>query len=411
MVFSPGSVGFVPIGSGSGSLGSLRDFNRLRVVDVLRVRGAASRAEIARRTGLSRATVSTLVADLQDRGLVVERQGGVAGVRDSQVGRPPTLLALEPSAGAAIGIDFDHDKARVAIADLSRTVLAEVSAPCDVDRDATGSMDVAAGLVARVIDESGVERDRVLGVGVALSGPVDPATGTLHSSAILPGWAGLDAEAELAKRLGLAVHIDNDANLGALAEVTYGAAVDVRYAAYVSISSGIGCGLILDGRPYRGYSGTAGEIGHVLVDDTGPICRCGNRGCLETLASGPALLDLLGRPLDLEGLIAKAHEGDPGCRRVIGDAGRAVGRVLATVVNLFSPQMIVIGGPVGQAGDLLLDPVREAIRRFALPTASEHVEVVPGALGERANLLGALALVVMQSEHVVAARMGQAAGS
>jgi predicted NBD/HSP70 family sugar kinase len=324
------------------------------------------------------------------------------------------LLALEPSAGAAVGIDFDHDKARVAIADLSRTVLAETAAPCDVDRDATGSMEVAGALVEDVLGESGVDRDRVLGVGVALSGPVDPSTGTMHSSAILPGWAGLDAEAELSRRLGLPVHIDNDANLGALAEVTYGAAVGTRYAAYVSISSGIGCGLIVDGRPYRGHGGTAGEIGHVMVDDQGPICRCGNRGCLETLASGPALLALLrpgreGGELTLEGMIELARAGDPGCRRVIGDAGRAVGRVLASLVNLFSPELVVVGGPVGQAGDLLLDPVREAIGRFALPTASEHLEVVQGALGERANLLGALALVVMQSEHAVAARIAQPA--
>jgi predicted NBD/HSP70 family sugar kinase/biotin operon repressor len=401
------------VASDAKTLGSLRDLNRLRVVDVLRLQGAASRADIARRTGLSRATVSTLVGDLQARGLVVERP--VAAERLGRIGRPPSLLALEPSAGAAVGIDFDHDLARVAVADLSRTVLAERSAPCDVDRDAQGSMDVAAELVAAVLAESGVERDRVLGVGVALSGPVEPGTGVLRSSTILPGWAGLDAERELEDRLGVTVHIDNDANLGALAEVTYGAAADARHAAYVSMSAGIGCGLIVDRRPYRGAGGTAGEIGHVLVDDQGPLCRCGNRGCLETLASAPSLLALLHRTREdvdtIDEVIALARAGDPACRRVIADAGRAVGRVLATLVNLFSPEVIVVGGPVGQAGDLLLDPVREEVERFALPTATERPRVVEGALGERANLLGALALVVMQSEHAVAARVGEAAGT
>jgi predicted NBD/HSP70 family sugar kinase len=399
--------------TGSGSLSSLREFNRLRIVDFLRTNGTASRAELARRTGLSRSTVSTLVADLQRRGLVVERAGQFAG--EGQPGRPAALLELDPKAAAAVGVDFDHDKVRVAVSDLSRRVLAEATAPHDVDHDAQGALDLAARLIAETLEETGLERDRLLGVGVALAGPIDHDKGALHPSDVLPGWAHVDAARELEERVDLPAYVDNDANLGALAEVTLGAGRNARFAAYLSISSGIGAGIVVDGRPYHGHRGTAGEIGHVVVDPQGPICRCGNRGCLETLASGPALLKLVqdsrDRELTVREMIELARDGDVGCRRAIADAGQVIGRVVAGLVNLFSPEMVVIGGDLGEAGDLLLDPLREAVRRNALPAAAEDLKVVAGELGERANLLGALALVLMQSEHEVAARVAGSAAA
>ena len=279
----------------TGSLESLRELNRLRVVETLRERGTASRAEIARVTGLSRSTVSSLVADLQGNGLVVEYSDPDAPA-SMATGRPPTLLSLDRSAGAVVGIDFGHDRIHAAVSDLSRTVLAEAIRPEDVDHDAEGSLDTAAELVNELLAETGLGHGDVIGVGMALSGPIDHDRGAVRPTAILPGWEGLAVAAEMSRRLGdLPVHLDNDANLGALAEVTLGAARDARNALYVMISSGIGAGLIIDGRPYRGGGGMAGEIGHVLVDETGPICRCGNRGCLETYISGPALTDLLRR--------------------------------------------------------------------------------------------------------------------
>ena len=399
--------------SGTGSLRSLREFNRLRLVDILRTKGTASRAELARRTGLSRSTVSTLVADLQRRGLVVEQPGQFAGA--GQPGRPAVLLALDPSAGAAVGVDFDHDRVRVAVSDLSRIVLAEATAPCDVDRDAEEALDTAAGLVARLLDEAGVERDRVLGTGVALAGPVDHKRGALHESAVLPGWKGVDAAAELEERLGTSVYVDNDANLGALAEVTLGAGRNARFAAYVQIGSGVGAGMLVDGRPYRGARGTAGEIGHVVVDEQGLLCRCGNRGCLETLASTQALVELVrasrGEEITVREMVDAALDGDAGCRRAITDAGQAVGRAVASLINLFGPEMVVIGGTLGEAGDLLLEPLREAVMRDAMPAAATGLKIVAGELGERANLLGALSLVLMQSEHEVAARVAGSAAA
>ena len=401
------------MGVGSGSLESLRELNRLRVVDALRRHGTLSRAEIARVTGLSRSTISTLVADLQERGFVIEREEPAHDVpRVAQQGRPPVLLRLDPSAGIAVGVDFDHTHVRTAISDLSRTVVAENSVEADVDNDAMRALDIAADLVHAGIEQAGVDGDRVLGVGVALAGPVDQPEGKLHASSILPGWQVIDAGAELEARLGVPVHIDNDANLGALAEVTLGAGRSARSALYVQMSSGIGAGLIIDGRPYRGASGVAGEIGHVTVDESGPICRCGNRGCLETLASGPAIARLLsesrGEPLSPEQIVVLAKAGDLGCRRAIADGARVVGRVVGNICNLLNPEMVVVGGDLSAAGELLLGPLREALMRAALPAITRDLDVVAGELGDRANVLGALALAIAQSEQAVAARIAAA---
>src|SRR5829696_3096429 len=264
--------------------GSLRERNRVRVVDALRRTGPAPRAAIAAASGLSRATVSSLVAELTDAGILLERRDP-----SHRTGRPPTVLALDPGAGAALGVDFGHRHLRVALADLNADVRAERRV--DLDHDVTGeALATAAELVEDLIAEADVPRDALLGCGMGLPGPIDRQTGTVGSSVILPGWAGRQGAAELSERIGLPVAVDNDANLGALAEMTYGAARGAEDLIYLKIASGVGAGLVLGGRLHHGARGLAGELGHVHVDPAGPVCRCGKRGCLETVAAGQALL-------------------------------------------------------------------------------------------------------------------------
>ncbi len=382
----------------AGSLEALRELNRLRVIDALRQQGTASRSEIARHTGLSRTTVTTLVSDLQARGLVVEQPFGEAHGSEAQGrGRPPTLLRLDPSVGAVVGIHFDHRHLRVAVADLSSTVLAERWQGLDVDHAATTALDAAADLVEVVLEEAGIERSRVVGAGVALSGPVD-RDGTVGSTAILPGWKGLNAIDELTRRLELQVVVDNDANLGALAEVSFGAGRGMSDVIYVMVSSGLGAGIVLDGRLHRGVTGLAGELGHVRVRPEGAVCRCGNRGCLETVASTDAMLSLL-RPADVGGanirtLIEMIAAGDIGAQRVVNDAGREIGRVVAGLCNVLSPSGVIVGGDLGIVAESLLNGIREALDRYALPPVRAALELRAGVLGERAEMLGALALVI-----------------
>jgi predicted NBD/HSP70 family sugar kinase len=395
-----------------GSLRSLRERNRLQVLEVVRGSGSVSRADIARRTGLARSTVSTLVNELLGAGLLVERGAPEDG--NTTQGRPPVLLSFDPGAGAVIGMHFDHPVLRVAVADLGYTILAEATVPVDVDHDAQDSLDAAVALIDEVLVKSGVERERLLGAGAALAGPIDSATGTVGSSAILPGWVGLSLAQELEARLGLPVHVDNDANVGALAESVLGVGRGVSEMAYIMLGSGIGAGLIIGGQVYRGSGGTAGEIGHVLVDEHGPLCRCGNRGCLETYAGADALLDLLrrqhGDALTVDGLVQLARDGDAACQRVIADAARFVGVAAATLCNQLNPELIVIGGELAQTGPLLLDPLRESIVRYAIPAAAEDVRVVTGELGERAELLGALVLVLGRSDRALTRRLAAASG-
>ena len=399
---------------GSGSLTSLRELNRGRVIESLRELGVASRAEIARSTGLSPATVSTLVGQLVETGLVVDAPQRLS--RRSQGGRPPALITLDPAAGVAIGIDFGKRHLAVAVSDLSHEILAERWRTMHEDYDARAGMDGAVKLVDEALARSGTEPDRVLGVGLGLPGPIHRSTGTVGSSAILPGWTDVRIAEVMSERLALPVHVDNDANLGALAELHWGAGHGASTLVYLKMATGIGAGLVIGGRVFHGAGGTAGEIGHATVDEAGPICRCGNRGCLEMFAAAPALAELL-RPtrgeVTGERVVELALEGDPGCRRAIADAGSYTGHAVANLCNLFNPERIVVGGSLGAAGEVLLGPLREAVRRRVIPSAVEDVEIVPGVLGDRAELLGAVALVLKEKEQGVVASqpLGEALAS
>jgi predicted NBD/HSP70 family sugar kinase len=387
----------------TGSLEGLRERNRMRVIEALRQQGSASRSELARLTGLSRTTITSLVGDLQRRGLVIEQGSVQPGLEPAGRGRPPTLLRLDPSAGTAVGIYFGHDHIRVAAADLSSTVLAERKLELDVDHSASGSIDAAVALVDVVLGEAGLGRSDVIGVGMGISGPVD-LSGTVGRTVILPDWTGRHAGEELSRRLDLPVAVDNDANLGALAEVSLGAARGLSDVVYVMLSSGIGSGLVTGGRLHRGANGFAGELGHVFVVEKGAVCRCGSRGCLETVASTEALLDLLrpahGPELAVAGMLELVAAGDRAANRVVYDGGRAVGRVLAAFISCLDPEVIVVGGELSPAGEPLLNGIRDAIDRYALPGAAARVEVRAGVLGDRAELLGSLALVIGDAERL-----------
>ncbi|MER0240542.1 ROK family transcriptional regulator [Streptomyces sp. HSW2009] len=376
-----------------GSQSSLHRAHLERVVRAVRMAGSLTQAEIARTTGLSAATVSNIVRELKDGG-TVEVTPTSAG------GRRARSVALSGDAGIVVGVDFGHAHLRVAVGNLAHQVLAEETEPLDVDASAAQGMDRAEQLVGRLIEVSGIDPAKVVGVGLGVPGPIDVATGTLGSTAILPGWAGANPRDDLAARLGVPVYVDNDANLGALGELVWGSGRGVADLAYIKVASGVGAGLVISGQIYRGPGGTAGEIGHITLDESGPVCRCGNRGCLETFTAARYVLPLLhsshGPDLTMERMVALAQDGDPGCRRVIADVGRHVGSGVANLCNLLNPSRVVLGGDLADAGDLVLDPIRDSVARYAIPSAARQLSVLPGALGSRAEVLGALALVLSE---------------
>ena len=389
-----------------------RERSTLRVLDFLFREGPANRVDVVRGTDLSRATVSKLVGELQAQGLVSEQReppvaaGGPGG--PGRAGRPPTLLALNPERGAFGGVDFGHSSVRVAIADLAGSLIAESRTELDVDNEAERAIALAVKELRALAARTRPSHGRLLGVGAAISAPVRRDSGSLAAAGILPGWDAISLRGELQRRLGVPVHVANDANLGALAEVRTGAARGAANVVYLMLSSGIGGGLVLDGALFTGHSGMTGELGHIPVDPDGTACRCGNRGCLETVAGAQRLRhDLrpaLGPSATLDQAASLARDGDVACRDRFTAAGQAAGRVVGSICNVVNPELVIVGGELIVAGDLLVDAVREGLGQTAIPAVRADVRVVAATLGDRAELLGAIGLAIAEADIAAVAR-------
>ncbi len=363
--------------------------NRLRVLDAVREQGALTQVEIAGVTGLSAATVSNLVKELDAAGAVVLSPS----IRN---GRRAVQVSLAASHGLVAAVVFGDRDVRVAIGTGGSVVLSQRRMPLPADHAADEGMTRGARLVHELVHTSGHLSSEVRAVGVGLPAPIDTVSGQVGSEGVLPGWRGVPVAAAMADALGAKVLLDNTANLAALGEFKFGALHGVTNGVYIKASYGVGAGLILGGELFRGSAGTAGEIGHVTIDENGPVCRCGNRGCLDTFVGAQAVLRALRDshgPLTLRDVIHRAVEGDLGCRRVLEDSGRHIGVAVAGVVNLLNPEVVALGGQVARVGEVVLQPMRDAIERCAIPSAAASVRVVVGELPfEQADVLGALAL-------------------
>ncbi|MCB0872002.1 MAG: ROK family transcriptional regulator [Thermoleophilia bacterium] len=385
-----------------GSLGKLRSDNRARIVTALRSEGSLSRPELARLTGLSRSTVSTVVAELIDDGLV--REGTASAGR----GRPAAQLILDPRAGFALAIDLAPGRIAVALAGVDHEIISRraLAAPTDTST-LPELLDVLAELVAAVLDEADAPRDRILGCVMSVPARVDPASDSLGPESALRVIAGAPVARLVRDRLDMDVRLENDANLSALAEVVSGAARGHRDVVFVELSEGIGGGVVLDGRLQRGSRGSSGEVGHISVDAEDAVCRCGNEGCLEAVASVGAVLARVAEhadaPTTIEDLITRALAGDPICARTLRDAGSRVGQTLGAVCNVVAPTMIVIGGRLAPGWPLMETAFRAALDRAAIHELANDVDVAPSALGADGRLIGGITLVLREPPNGVPA--------
>src|SRR5829696_6427740 len=343
---------------------------RQALVGLIRETAPVTRSDLVRLSGLSRSAVAAAVQRLVDDGLVVESLAGSAGP-----GRPASLLRPRVPDGSLVGIDFGHTHVAVAVADADGRVLAERREELDVDAHAAEALDTAARLFDSQLRAAEVDRSAVRSVVAAIPGPLN-RSGRVQSATILSSWVDVAAADVLAERIGCEVHLGNDAELGALGELSFGA------------------GLVLGGRLYQGATGIAGEIGHTQLDGAGDQCRCGQRGCLETMISSPVVR----RRLAVSGFdVAESADGlaavvgDPVGARIITEAGRHLGRVLADICNCLNPARVVLGGQLGTAGEPFAAGVRESVGRFAQPAISAAVDIRPAELGVRAELMGTLA--------------------
>ncbi len=398
----PGSTSRRAAGTRPGSTASLRAANQRRVIALLQDRSSTpqvSQAEIARTTHLAPATVSNIVRDLAAAGLVETTVGS---------GRRGTVVRIARSAGLVAGIDIGHRHVRVALGDLAGELLGSERVDLHPEHAYGEALDLIEGALGRLLASVDGTLDEVVSIGLGIPAPVSPA-GVVMSSAILPGWVGINAHEVVVRRLGRPLHIDNDANLGALAEHRQGAGRNHPEMVFVKVSSGVGAGLIIHGEVFRGAAGTAGEIGHLTLDEQGPLCRCGSRGCLEAYASTGTAETMIAGHLPhagIDDIVAAATAGNVAALRIFEDAGLHLGWGLAMLANLINPSAIIIGGDMSRAGDLLLDPVRMGLRRHALPSVAATTEVIAASLGDRASVTGALLFARERTELVPADGIG-----
>ncbi|WP_327042880.1 ROK family transcriptional regulator [Micromonospora ureilytica] len=365
---------------------------------------AVSRADLSRLSGLSPSTVSQRVEALISQGLLEE-----TGAGRSRGGRRPRQLAV-PTGGAVVGaIDLGAHHARVGTLDLSGRVVQARTLPVRIE---DGPEAVLGALLAEVTmlvggdpaaSADGSAADALRGIGIGIPGPVQHATGRIVSPSRMPGWNGFDVAAFCAGRVDVPVIVDNDANLMALgAHRTAHSELD--HAVYIKAGTGIGSGVISSGRLHRGAQGSAGDISHCrVVADPAPPCTCGNAGCLEAVASGAALVTALrgqGVPVsDLTGVIRLIDDGDRQATALARQAGRAVGEILAVVVNFFNPQVVAIGGRLADCEPLLAS-MRATLYERCLPLATQTLLIERVAAGQDVGITGAAHLVI---DHVVAA--------
>ncbi len=306
-----------------------------------------------------------------------------------------------------VGVDLGGTRLRVAVADASGRLRRVVRRHTQADR---GPDHVIARLVETVreaLSREGLARSRVRTLGIGVPGPVDPRAGVVLTAPNLPQWKNVPLNAILTERLGIPCFLHHDAHLAALAEALRGAGRGARHLVYVTVSTGIGAGLILDGKLYSGAGGVAGEVGHIVIEAGGPPCHCGNRGCLEAIASGTAIarearealargtrssLRALNGPAGptARDVVAAAKAGDHLARRILERAGTALGIGLGTVVNLLGPELLLLGGSVTKAGSLLLRPMHASLEASSWESARRCMRIAPPALGQDVGLIGAV---------------------
>ncbi len=389
----------------------LKEINRARAFDILLEERVISRPQLAKRTGLSRATIAILIDELLQAGLVQER-----GLGDSGGGRPPVLIEFNPHAALALGARLRDHRWGIVLTDLDATVVRHLEMPLS---------DLAPAAVIAALQEGvtqiteGIDRTRLLpAIGLGTPGLVDMAAGVVKT-AVDVGWVDVPIRAMAEEALGMGVYVANRSRVGALAELWCGSEKNVQNLLYISIGTGIAVGVVIQGQLYLGTNSSAGELGHVTVVPDGPLCACGNRGCLQALASGPAIANrarvhlrrgpdslLLaladGHPerITAETVFRAAEEGDEVARQVVVETATYLGIAVANLINLFNPALIVLGGPVGQNGDVLLAPLRDELQRRAMAYPLSAATIVTSTLGPDAGAIGAAVLVLQHASEL-----------
>src|SRR5262245_37120264 len=383
------SAASAEVGTGLGN-GSSSGTGAGAMLRLIRDGRASTRAELVALTGLARSTVAQRMDALLAQRLVVP-----AGASASTGGRPPKTFAFNRNAGVVLAADLGATHSRVAVTDLAGDVMVQTRADIPIADGPDGVLGWLEETFDVLLGESGHSAADVRGIGVGIPGPVEFATGTPVAPPIMPGWDGYGVAARLRDRYNAPVLVDNDVNIMALGEY-WSRWRDTEHLLFVKVGTGIGCGVITDGRIHRGAQGAAGDIGHIHVPDHDDvICRCGNLGCLEAIAGGGAMAAKL-TELDVPAENSRdvVRHVPPEAMRLVRQAGRELGGVLASAVNFFNPGVIVIGGDIAHADEHLLAGVREVVYRRSTALATRSIRISRSTLDDRAGVIGAAVMVI-----------------
>jgi glucokinase-like ROK family protein len=381
----------------------------VEVMRALRRQGRISRGEVSSITGWSKAKASQEIRSLVEKGYLVE-----VGEGASQGGRKPRLLRINNQLGYIAGIDIGATSLEIALADVTGLLLQRCVESTDVHLSPESVLGRCSQLLLQLLKAQGAVAEQVLGIGVGVPGPVDFARGVLVAPPLMPGWEGFPIRDFFKKVFPSSfVVVDNDVNLMALGEQRSGEGAGVDHFIFVKIGTGIGAGIISNGRIHRGGDGCAGDIGHICVDKEGPLCACGNKGCLEAMAAGPAITaraleaardgtshilrqmrESNGGVLRPEDVNAACREGDQAALDIIRDSGQMIGDVLAGLVNFFNPSHIFVGGGITNFGNHLLVAIRKAVLNRSLPLATTHLSIKFSRMGSNAGVMGAISLAL-----------------
>lgn len=354
--------------------------------------GGLTQVELVGATGLSPATVSNIVKELAAQGILNT-------THSTRSGRRAQFVTLAHEMGLVGGVHIAARHLRVVVADVAQKVVAEHHLPLAKDHRADAELGRLARMFADMFESLDTDLSEMLAVGVAIEAPLDKRTGLISRAGIMRGWDGVNVADSLGEALNCRVFVDNNCNLGALAEYRLGAARRRGDMIYINSSDGIGAGIILGGDVWRGHHGIAGELGHVTVDENGPLCRCGKRGCLEMYVGASAIVEPLRsdrRGLKLQDVVSRAVGGEDRFVRAIADAGHRIGVAAADLCNILDPERVVVSGDLANAGEILLGPLRHTLERSLLVSPENAPEVILGQLGNRAEVLGAVSYAIEQ---------------
>jgi glucokinase-like ROK family protein len=380
-------------------------------VDLIRFAGRGiSRTDLAEQLGLTKAAVTVIVNDLISNQIILETES-----RSTASGRPPVVLEVNPDQGVVAAIDMGAMHLSVALGDFSARILEEVEVPFRIADGPEKCLQDADQTLRELLDKSKLSLTDLSGIGVGVPGPVITDEGMVMAPPIMPGWDRFPIRKTLEKKWQTVTTLNNDAELGALGEWAYGAGRGEKNLAFIKVGSGIGAGLMINQQIYGGTTGSAGEIGHLTIDENGPLCNCGNHGCLEAFAGGHAIASQ-GRKLVASGkrtllsetsidsltaftVAEAARRGDIPSQEIVKRSGRYIGIAIAGLINLFNPSTVIIGGGVAEAGDLLTTPIRQAVRERSLRASEHGVRITAAMLGRRSSLIGALVQAINLALH------------